>query len=155
MQIRICKELYREKAGGLWNVKLLVGIPQGVYHVDFDRKLVTFQEGETWRSKECLELYVEKFKLKSDEKGLLRLPLTKWQIPNEGRIANYLLVEYLDKEEEANGEELIELHSHDAGIREVYLSLFPPFRGEVCGFDEEHKPFAWPTLAIKHEVAFK
>lgn len=155
MEIRIFKELCREKEGDLWNVKLLVGIPEGIYHVDFDQKLVTFEEGEKWRSEKYLEFFVEKQKLKNDAKGLLCSPLTKWKLPNKGKIANYLLVEYLDKEEKANGEELIKLHSHDTDIREVYLSLASPFRGEVCGFDEEHKPFTWPTLAIKHKITFK
>ena len=153
MQIRIFKELCRKD--DLWNVRLLVGIPQGIYHIDYDQKLVTFQEGEKWQAEKCLELYVEKSQFKSNEKGLLCSQLKKWQFPDEGRIANYLLVEYLDKEKEANGEELIKLHSHDAGVREVYLSLVFPFRGEVCGFDEKHKPFAWPTLAIKHIVEFR
>ncbi len=154
MKIRIAYELCRKMEDELWNVKLMVGIPQGIYHVDYDQKSVEFLRDEIWKADEYLEFEVEKEHLQKKENGLLSSILVAcWRLPNVGRIANHLRMEYFDKEKGV--ENPIGGHSHKPGTREVYLSMCEPFRGEVCDFGEEHKPFFWPTFAVKHIISFR
>ncbi len=63
-------------------------------------------------------------------------PDAKWKV-----IADYLVGE-------------VETHTHDHGVREVYLSAKPPYVGKVCGYFEEHSsadimPGSAEMIAVK------
>lgn len=131
-----------------------VGIPEGVYAVNFDTKSVEFYAGISMEQISCLNIimYSPEFtKADLKSKGGPYDPTGKAKhfdcgcLKDRGFYKEYQFnMEYLDTSEGP-----ISNHNHEKGVREVYLSVKEPFVGEVCGEGEFHEPFEEETLAVK------
>ena len=124
--------------------KVAILFPFGSYRVDFGHKKVEF-------TKNKFQLYDPdiKFEMEFCENMLT---------PKQGfeGVRHYLDsidihsydykvdIEYLDT---THGK--IEMHSHQEGVEEVYVSVEEPYRGEICSNGESHKPWAAKTVAVK------
>lgn len=137
---------------------ITVGVSKGIYEVDFGAKEVVFDKGKRWRKTvDFLQFDVpeEDFMNDKEAEGLQIRPLGRQYFEKIGRGRHFLeFTLFRRTNPDVNP---ISRHGHRPcknllGAEEVYLSLEEPFRGEVCSWDEEHEPFCYPFLAIKHGI---
>lgn len=127
-----------------------VGVPGGVYRVQFGSKKVDFFKDEEILQN-CEVIYgspmIEEKNLRPKEgfEGARCFPCGEMVFRENGK-SYKLIMEYLEGE--------IPLHDHGdkkAIVSEVYLDIEEPFRAEVCAPYEMHQTFAKKTLAVKLE----
>ncbi len=124
-----------------------VSVNDIIYEINFDLYKVKVLNGE-WKAKDFLEFSVNEEYLPIGGFGQRSIILadvhTFWRPRNEESDYSFMLrLEYFEDKEK-----LIPEHSHPEGVREAYLAV-DYAEGRVCGYEQQHKPFADRHVAVK------